>query len=151
MSGGVALAVGLCVVAGLAGAVQAAIMGRLGDRIGSVEALAFATLATAALAAALLLAVRRGFEGYASALREPPWLWSGAVMGLLIVFTITFAPPRIGTAATIGILIAGQLLMGALIDRFGLFGLEQIPLGWPRVLGIGLLAVGAALSLHKAA
>ncbi len=43
MSSGVALAVGLCVVAGLAGAVQAAIMGRLGERIGSFEALAFAT------------------------------------------------------------------------------------------------------------
>ena len=126
-------------------------MGQLGDRIGSFEALAFATLVTAALAAAFLLAVRRGFGGYAAALREPPWLWSGAAMGLLIVFTITFAPPRIGTAATIGILIAGQLVMGAVIDRFGLFGLEPIALSWPRMLGIALLAAGAALSLHKAA
>jgi hypothetical protein len=27
--------------------------------------------------------------------------------------------------------------------------LEQIPMGWPRLLGIGLLALGAALSLKK--
>jgi uncharacterized membrane protein YdcZ (DUF606 family) len=39
--------------------------------------------------------------------------------------------------------------MGAVIDRYGLFGLEQIPIGWPRFLGIVLLAVGAALSLKK--
>jgi uncharacterized membrane protein YdcZ (DUF606 family) len=39
--------------------------------------------------------------------------------------------------------------MGAVIDRFGLFGLEQIPMGWPRLLGIALLALGAALSLKK--
>jgi hypothetical protein len=38
----------------------------------------------------------------------------------LIVFTITFAGSRIGTAATVGVIIAGQLVMAAVIDRFGL-------------------------------
>jgi len=52
-------------------------------------------------------------------------------------------------AATVGILIAGQLIMGAAIDRFGLFGSTKIPLHWPRVLGIVLLGAGAALSLKK--
>ena len=70
-------------------------------------------------------------------------------MGAIVVFTITFAGPRIGTAATIGLLIAGQLVMGAVIDRFGLFGLDRMALHWPRVLGIVLLGVGAALSLKK--
>jgi transporter family-2 protein len=82
--------------------------------------------------------------------RQPPWLWLGGVMGFFIVFTITIAQPRIGTTATIGLLIAGQLTMGALIDRFGLFGVERIDLTLPRLLGIALLAVGAALSLHRA-
>ena len=53
-------------------------------------------------------------------------------MGLLVVLTITFAQPRIGATATIGILIAGQLVMGAVIDRFGLFGVDQIAITWPR-------------------
>jgi uncharacterized membrane protein YdcZ (DUF606 family) len=39
--------------------------------------------------------------------------------------------------------------MAALIDRFGWLGNEQIALNWPRVLGILLLAAGAALTLHK--
>jgi transporter family-2 protein len=73
----------------------------------------------------------------------------GGVMGLIIVFTVTYAGPRIGVAATVGILIAGQLAMGAAIDRWGLFGSERIALHWPRLLGIALLAVGAALSLKK--
>ena len=47
-------------------------------------------------------------------------------MGLTVVGTITFAQPRIGATATIGILIAGQLVMGAVIDRFGLFGVDRI-------------------------
>ena len=39
--------------------------------------------------------------------------------------------------------------MGAVIDRFGLFGLERIPLGWQRLLGLALLGVGAALTVKK--
>jgi transporter family-2 protein len=144
-----AAAVALSVAAGLAGAVQVAVMGRLGDRIGTVEALAFATALTAGFACLLLLVARRDLAGYAAAARQPVWLWTGSLMGLLIVFTITFAGARIGTAATVGILIAGQLVMAAVIDRFGLLGLQRYPLHWPRVLGIVLLAAGAALSLRK--
>ena len=124
-------------------------MSRLGDRVGVLGALAFATAITAVLAALLLFVARQSFGGYAAAARQPIWLWSGAVMSLLIVLTITYSGSRIGTAATIGILIAGQLAMGAVIDRFGLFGQRQIPLHWPRVLGIALLAAGAALSLRR--
>ena len=147
--GGTALAVAMTAVAGLAGSVQVAIMGRFGERIGVFEALAFSTLLTAVLSFAVLLVARQSVSGYADGFRAPLWLWAAGVMGLIVILSITFATPRIGAAATIGLLIAGQLAMGAVIDRFGLFGLEQIPIGWERVLGIALLAVGAALSLRK--
>jgi bacterial/archaeal transporter family-2 protein len=143
------LATVLAVSAGLAGSVQVALMSRLGERIGVFEALGFSTLLTAVLAFALLLVLRRSAAGYERALHQPWWMLMGGVMGLLIVFTVTYAGPRIGVAATVGILIAGQLAMGAAIDRFGLFGSEKIPLHWPRLFGIGLLAIGAALSLRK--
>jgi len=35
------------------------------------------------------------------------------------------------------------------IDRFALFGVDQIGVSWPRALGIGLLGSGAALSLAR--
>jgi transporter family-2 protein len=148
VSGG-ALATGLAVAAGLAGSIQVALMSRLGERIGVLEALAFAALVTAVLSAAALLLARRSLAGYGRALHQPWWLLLGGVMGLLIVFTVTYAGPRIGVAATVGILIAGQLVMGEAIDRWGLFGTERIVLHWPRLLGIALLAAGAALSLRK--
>ena len=136
-------------VAGLAGSVQVALMSRLGERIGTIEALAFATVLTAVMSTVLLLAARQSVAGFADGLRAPVWMWAAGLMGLIVILSITFATPRIGATATIGLLIAGQLTMGALIDRFGLFGLEQIAVGWPRYLGIALLAVGAALSLKK--
>jgi bacterial/archaeal transporter family-2 protein len=146
---GNALATVLAVSAGLAGSVQVALMSRLGERIGVFPALAFSTLLTAALAFVILLATRRSAAGYERALHQPWWMLLGGVMGLLIVFTVTYAGPRIGVAATVGILIAGQLAMGAAIDRWGLFGSARIALHWPRLLGIALLGIGAALSLKK--
>jgi transporter family-2 protein len=143
------VATGLAVAAGLAGSVQVALMSRLGERIGVLEALAFSTALTAAIAFLILVLARRSIAGFERAAHQPWWMLLGGVMGLLIVFTITYAGPRIGVAATVGILIAGQLAMGAAIDRWGLFGSQRIALHWPRLLGIALLAVGAALSLRK--
>ena len=142
--------VALALAAGIAGSIQVAVMGRFGERIGSIEALvanlAFSTL----LASLLLLALRQGFGGLGDALRAPWWYWvGGGGMGVLVVFSITFCAPRIGATATIGVLIAGQLAMGVVIDRFGLFGVDEVALTWPRALGVALLGVGAGLSLYK--
>ena len=124
-------------------------MGRFGERIGTVEALAWATLLSVVIAMVVLLVARRGTGGLSDAWAAPKWLWAGAALGTFIVFSITVVSPRIGTTATIALLVAGQLAMGTAIDRFGLFGFEQIALSWPRVLGIALLAVGAVLTLKR--
>jgi transporter family-2 protein len=142
-------AVALTVLAGLAGSIQVAVMGRFGGRIGVLEALTFSTVVQLLLSLAILLVARLGFGGLGGAFRAPAWMWLGGVMGLTVVFTITFAQPRIGATATIGILIAGQLVMGAAIDRFGLFGVERIGISLPRAVGIALLGIGAALSLVR--
>jgi len=139
----------LCVAAGLGGSVQVAVMGRFGDRIGTVEALAFATVVQVIVTFLALVLVRQSLSGYSAGLHQPPWMWIGGLMGAVIVFSVTFAAPRIGAAATIGIMIAGQFVMGAAIDKFGLFGLDRIALHWPRLLGLALLAAGAGLSLKK--
>jgi len=52
-------------------------------------------------------------------------------------------------AATIGIVIAGNLVMAALIDQYGLLGQEQVAITGLRLVGLALLAAGAALSLVR--
>jgi transporter family-2 protein len=140
----------MCLAAGLAGSVQAAVMGELGERVGIVPALAFAVGVSFACALVVLLVWQRSFAGVRAALDEPAWLWIGGVMSLFIVLAITIAPPRIGVAATIGIVIAGNLVSAALIDRYGLFGQDQIPIDHWRLLGLLLLAAGATLTLARA-
>jgi transporter family-2 protein len=144
-----AVAVALAVAAGLAGAVQAAVMGELGERAGVFPALAFSGVVAVVLGLAALLVVRQSLRGLADVARQPLWLWTGGALSMLIILAITVASPRIGLAATIGIIIALNLSVAALIDRFGWFGFDRIPIGWARVLGLLLLGAGAALSLHK--
>ena len=91
----------MSLVAGVAGTVQIAVMGRLGERIGVVPAFAFAAAVAAGFAALALLAARRSFAGYADAVHKPWWLWLGGLMGAFVVLTITYAGPRIGTTATV--------------------------------------------------
>lgn len=148
MSSGTALAVAITLTAGLAGGVQAAVMGELGQRVGVAPALAFSVLVSMACALAVLVVWERGFAGIRDAAEQPAWLWLGGVMSLYIVLAITVGTPRIGVAATIGLVIAGNLVMAAAIDRWGLLGQEQIPISWHRLLGLALLAAGSALTLR---
>ena len=124
-------------------------MGELGERVRIVPALAFAVLVSLTCALTALLVWERSFAGVRAALHEPAWLWLGGVMSVYIVFAITVGPPRIGVTATIAIVIAGNLVSAAAIDRFGLFGVERVGLGWPRLFGLALLALGAALTLKR--
>lgn len=143
------LAVALAIVAGLAGSVQVAVMGRFGSRVGTFEALAFSTMVQLVISGVILFAVRGGIGGLHHVSKTPAWMWIGGLTGGTVVFAVTFAQPKIGATATIGILIAGQLVMGAAIDRFGLFGVDRIDISTPRAVGIVLLGIGAALSLVR--
>jgi transporter family-2 protein len=143
------VAVVLAICAGLAGAIQAAVMGVLGERVGVFPALAFSGIVAVVLAFAVLLVVKQSVRGVGDVLDQPVWLWTGGALSVLIILAITVAPPRIGIATTIGIIIALNLAVGTAIDRFGWFGYDRIALSWPRIVGLLLLGAGAALSLHK--
>jgi transporter family-2 protein len=144
-----AFAAVLAAAAGLAGAVQIAVQGRLNERVGSIEAAATASVIGAVLAIVVLLAVRRSVAGVGDAVAGPKWQLLGGAMSILIILSITIAGPRIGVVATTAFLIAAQFALAAVIDRYGWFGVERVALTWPRVLGLGLLIAGAALTLRR--
>jgi transporter family-2 protein len=143
-----AVAVALAVTAGLAGAIQAAVMGELGGRAGVFPALAFSGVVAVALGIVALLLAEQSLRGIADVVRQPVWLRTGGALSVLIILAITVASPRIGLAATIGIIIALNLSTAALIDGLGLFGYDRIAIGWTRIAGLVLLGAGAALSLR---
>jgi bacterial/archaeal transporter family-2 protein len=139
----------LAFAAGLGGAVQIAVQGRLGDRVGSLEALATASLIGGLVALVVLVVARRSLAGVGEALGSPKWMLLGGVMSALIILAITVAGPRIGIVATTSVLIAAQFSLATVIDKYGWFGVDRIAITWTRVVGIGLLFVGAALALRR--
>lgn len=126
-----------------------AVQGRLGERVGSLEAVVIATVASAVLLVPALLLVRRGVGSLRAVPELPWWMLLGGVLGAFIVLSITIAGPRIGTTATVALLIAGQLAAASVIDRYGWFGFERVGLTAARIVGIVLLVAGAVLILRR--
>ena len=141
-------AVFIALAAGLAGGLQIAVAGEFGKRVGVLEATAVSAAMGALLVLVLTFARGKGLSGIVDAFRQPAWLWLAGTIGGFYVITLTYAPPRIGTLTTIALLIVGQLIAGAIIDSFGVFG-EPVPLDLARVSGLLLLAGGAFLVLRN--
>jgi transporter family-2 protein len=132
---------------GVAVAVQPSINARLAQKVGTYESslISFA-VGTLCLLLVVLLAGRGNLRGVADA---SWWELSGGLLGAFFVTMTIIAVPRMGTAAVMAIVIAGQLATGALLDQFGSFGLRQVPMTPLRGLGIALLCLGAALVVRR--
>ncbi len=137
------LALGIAFIGGLAIGLQSPLASLMSGRIGSLES-AFIVHLGGALIASVPLLIMGG--GHLSKLREVPSyaLLSGG-LGLVLIAAISYSIPRIGLANTVAPLIAAQLVMGMVIDHFGLFGLEVRLLNPVRIVGMVLLFGGVWL------
>lgn len=99
---------------------------------------------------ALLFIVLFAGNGNISAVATvPKWQLIGGLLGAIYVIVIVLVVPQIGVAPALVGVIAGQILIGAIIDHFGLFGGVRIPLDAKKVAGICLLFVSLYLFNHK--
>lgn len=141
------LLVFLMACGGLAVAIQPSINARLAQKVGGYESslISFA-VGTLALAALVMIAGRGNLRNLADA---SWWELTGGLIGAYFVTMTIIAVPRLGTLAVMAIIIAGQLVTGALLDQYGAFGLRQIPLTPLRGIGILLLCIGAGLVIRR--
>ena len=79
----------------------------------------------------------------------PSWQWIGGIFGAIMVLNTIIAVPRIGVLTTAMAMIFGNLLMAAIIDNYGWFGVPVTPFGWRRLLGFGLVLAGLALVFRR--
>jgi transporter family-2 protein len=75
----------------------------------------------------------------------PWWAWLGGACAAVYVTATFLLIPEIGAATTVALTVAGQQVMSASIDHYGLFRLPRRPLTVPRLLGIVLLIAGSVL------
>jgi transporter family-2 protein len=138
------LAVLLTAVAGGLIALQAPINAGLGKATGSLPAALISFLAgTVALAAIVVLSGKAG--GLGSTFDVSWYYLLGGLLGAVYVLNALIAVTAIGAGGVAAATVFGQLTASVVIDRLGLFGLEQTPLSAGRVLGVGLLLAGTVL------
>ena len=77
--------------------------------------------------------------------QPPSLLWIGGTIGAIFLSANVFMAPRLGSAATLGFVMAGQLVSALAIDRFGLFAFPVRDLTAGRIGGVALVVIGALL------
>ena len=96
-------------------------------------------------------AVTGGNYGIAWAFDEPLWIWFGGLLGVVALTGNILLFPHLGAVQTVVLPIAGQVIMGLIVDHFGLFESPQSSLTAVRAIGaiivlIGVIAVVATPS-----
>jgi transporter family-2 protein len=145
--------VGWILLALLAGAVlpvQGAINGLLRSDIGAPFVVGTVSFGAATLSMVIVLLVTLILTGapkpqLSGLARMPWWGWLGAFCGATYVTTIFMAIPVIGTAAAVGLTVAGQQIASLFVDRNGWFRLPKREISGLRYSGVVILLIGVVL------
>ena len=137
---------GLAVLCGAAIAAQAGVNATLGRGLASPVHAALVSFAVGTLALALVAAARRDALPDAAMLAGLPWwAWVGGLLGAFFVAVTIGLAPRLGAAALLAAVLAGQMAAALVLDHNGWLGFEERAATWRRVGGVALVVAGAAL------
>jgi len=132
--------------AGACFAVQASANASLRAHLQSPLWAAFFSICGTILTAATVMLVLRPTPPDAVGARAAPWWnWIGGPLGALIVLAGAALAPKLGAAAFIAAVVAGQLICSLLLDHFGLMNLPQQGLTVGRILGAAMVFAGVLL------
>ena len=142
------LALGFALLAGAVIPIQAGANATLGRNLGHPL---WATLVSLTVSALIGLAViawlRVPMAATAVAAKGPLWSWIGGICGLVYVLSAVALAPKLGVTTFMAAVVAGQVVIALMLDHFGLFGLAERAITWPRVLA-AMLIVSGVLLLH---
>lgn len=135
----------MSIAGGVAIGIQAVVNSGLGKKVGTIEASFISFLiGTIALFITMIIFGKGNFF----AINEvPKWQLIGGLLGAFYVFIMIMSVPKIGVIAAFFSIIAGQILMSAIIDHFGLFGGETYPLDIKK--GIAILMMFGSIILYN--
>ncbi len=132
-------------VGGTAVGLQSPLASLISQRLGTLESV-FIVHIGGALVALVPLLIYGG--GKLTQWRSVPWyaLCAG-VFGLIVIGAVSYMIPRVGIAASIITIVAGQLLVGTILDHYGLLGAAVRQLDVTRVIGLAVVLAGVWLSV----
>jgi bacterial/archaeal transporter family-2 protein len=133
-------------VAGGAVAAQAPINNVLSKHVGNFGAVSVNFTVGTVCVLFITFAFAGGLHGEAGS-ESPAWhYWIlGGVAGVIIVTTTLITVRELGAGGVTAATIAGQLTLSVVLDRLGVFGLDERAITWQKLLGIALLTSGLFL------
>lgn len=135
------LVTGAVFLAGLLVGIQHPLNSTLAETTGGVQA-ALLNFAIGSAVLVVVISVARPRGSIRGVRRAPLWCFAGGPIGVVVVLASLGAVPVIGAAAIAAATVMGQLTGSALLDRYGLLGLEVRPIDRTRAIGLALLVVG---------
>lgn len=125
-------------------ALQPPVNSELGKRTSDLGA-AFVSV-TVTFLILLVIFVIFGDWGSLAKLKDVPAIYlTGGLYGALFVIVSLITVRYLGAGLTIALLIAGQLIVAALLDHYGVLGLDQIEISAARMIGMAALLAGVVM------
>lgn len=75
-------------------------------------------------------------------LANPKWIWLGGFCGVIGLTSIILLFQKLGSVQTVILPLIGQIFMGLIIDNFGWFNSNQIPVTIGKFAGVLLMLIG---------
>ncbi len=136
----------LAIICGICAGFQPPINAGLGKIINSKNA-TLVSLTGSIILILIIVLTTGNIKEVAKITSISPLYWIGGIFGVIVVFTSITVIPVLGATATYSVIVSFQLVVGAIINQFGLFGVTRSPITLTKVLGIGLLILGVKFIL----
>jgi transporter family-2 protein len=144
------LAVLATVAAGGIVAAQAPVNNVLSKKVGTFGAVSVNFLVGTVAVLVITFAFAGGMQN-TDGVESPEWYYwlFGGLAGVAIVVTTLVTVRELGAGGLTAATIAGQLTLSVVMDRLGVFGLDERAITWDKLLGIALLAAGTVLVVRE--
>jgi transporter family-2 protein len=133
------------ILAGMALPTQFSINAQLRNIVGSPVVASTVSFMVGAVALLVVSLFGKGINIKKEWFEAPWWVWTGGLLGAFYVVATVILIPRIGAAATVSYIFAGQMIASVLIDHFGIIGVQSHSLSLPRLCGLILVLIGVVI------
>ncbi|WP_299366166.1 DMT family transporter [Winogradskyella sp.] len=136
----------LAIIAGAVLPLQAGLNVQLGKSVHQPIFAAFASFLIGTIGLLIYLFVLKfDFSTITETKTVTPVVWTAGILGAFYVAAVIILAPKLGTALTFSLIVAGQMIISLIFDHYGLLGLPVKQINWQRLLGVAFLITGVLL------
>lgn len=135
------------ILAGVAATSQNVFSARLGEKLGMWET-TFVVHIVGLVFSIIMVTVLGSWDLKAITTVNKLYLTAG-LLGVLIVYTIGSSVGILGASIGTISMVITQITFSAIIDNYGLFGVDKIPFSFTKLIGIAIMVAGVVVFNFK--